>query len=199
MDVIAGSALRGADAVHAYQLDGNGGITAIADTDMASSNAPFWLHLDYSNPSSADWLQQTELLPDVVRNALAGESMRPRVARLGEGTMITLRSINFNSDERPDQLVAIRIFITDKLIISTRHRKVYSLDEVLNDLQSGTGPTDCGSWLVAVVDAMTDHTSEFIETLHDKIIDLEDNLVEQEVPERGALALIRKQLIVMRR
>ena len=46
---------------------------------------------------------------------------------------------------------------------------------------------------------MTDHASEFIEQLHDKIIDLEDNLMEQEVPPRGFLALLRKQLIVMRR
>ena len=113
--------------------------------------------------------------------------------------MITLRSINFNANSRPDQLVTIRVYITDKLIISTRHRKVYSIDQVVNDLQSGAGPTNSGSWLVEISDALTDHTSEFIEDLHDKIIDLEDALLEQQVPERGQLALIRKQLIVLRR
>lgn len=48
-------------------------------------------------------------------------------------------------------------------------------------------------------DALTDHSSEFIEQLHDKIIDLEDNLLDQQIPPRGFLALLRKQLIVMRR
>lgn len=48
-------------------------------------------------------------------------------------------------------------------------------------------------------DALTDHASEFIEELHDKIIDLEDNLLDQQIPPRGFLALLRKQLIVMRR
>ncbi|STB74005.1 zinc transporter [Citrobacter freundii] len=61
------------------------------------------------------------------------------------------------------------------------------------------GPADCGGWLVDVCDALTDHASEFIEQLHDKIIDLEDNLLDQQIPPRGFLALLRKQLIVMRR
>lgn len=74
-----------------------------------------------------------------------------------------------------------------------------ALDDVINDLKEGTGPTDCGSWLVDVCDALTDHASEFIEELHDKIIDLEDNLLDQQIPPRGFLALLRKQLIVMRR
>ncbi|MFQ9623735.1 MAG: zinc transporter ZntB [Enterobacteriaceae bacterium] len=50
-----------------------------------------------------------------------------------------------------------------------------------------------------VCDALTDHASEFIEQLHDRIIDLEDDLLDQQVPPRGFLALLRKQLIVMRR
>lgn len=50
-----------------------------------------------------------------------------------------------------------------------------------------------------VCDALTDHSSEFIEQLHDKIIDLEDNLLDQQIPPRGFTALLRKQLIVMRR
>ena len=199
MDVIEGSELQIADAVYAYQLDGKGGVTPIEQDDTITCDAPCWLHLDYAHPASAEWLSTTPLLPDSVREALSGESSRPRVSRQGEGTMITLRSINFNANSRPDQLVTIRVYITDKLIVSTRHRKVYSIDQVVNDLQSGAGPTNSGSWLVEISDALTDHTSEFIEDLHDKIIDLEDALLEQQVPERGQLALIRKQLIVLRR
>ncbi len=118
---------------------------------------------------------------------------------MGEGTLITLRCINGSTDERPDQLVAMRVYMNERLIVSTRQRKVLALDDVINDLKEGTGPTNCGSWLVDVCDALTDHASEFIEELHDKIIDLEDNLLDQQIPPRGFLALLRKQLIVMRR
>lgn len=199
MNVIEGKALKVSDAIISCQLDGKGGVIAIEDKDVINCERPCWLHLNYTQRQSAEWLQNTPLIPDSVRDALAGDSMRPRVTRLGDGFMIVLRSVNHNADSRPDQLVAMRVFINDKLIVSTRRRKVYAIDEVLSDLQNGNGPVDGGSWLVDVCDALTDHASEFIEEMHDKIIELEDALMDQQVPARGELALLRKQLIVMRR
>ncbi|MBG6245289.1 zinc transporter ZntB [Candidatus Symbiopectobacterium sp. 'North America'] len=188
MKPFEGKVLQDSEAVHACQLDGKGGIKPISAEGMVDSANPCWLHLDYSLPGSARWLNETLLLPDGIRNLLAGESARPRVTRLGEGTLINLRSINLNADSRPDQLVAVRVFITDTLIISTRRRKIAAINDVLTDLQEGNGPTDSGSWLVFVAEALTYQTSEFI-----------DDLLEQKIPARGTLALIRKQLIVLRR
>lgn len=197
---ISGAALKlPSDAIYAIRLDGKGGSEPIDAETQISGKHPGWLHLDYTLEETQNWLNSTPWLPDAVRACLGGESIRPRVMRLGEGTMITLRSINFNRDARPDQLVVIRLYLTDKLVVTTRHRKVFALDEVLTDLQSHTGPLNSGDLLVQIADALTDHTSEFIEDLHDKIIDLEDNLMDNQTPERGELALIRKQLIVLRR
>lgn len=199
MNAITGSELKVSDAIFAWQLDGKGGTLPIEDDTRIDSHNPCWLHLNYTNEESADWLATTPLIPNYVRDALSGESQRPRVSRLGEGSLITLRCINGSTDARPDQLVAMRLYMDERLIISTRQRKVLALDDVVNDLNEGTGPTDAGSWLVSICDALTDHASEFIEHLHDKIIELEDNLLDQQVPPRGTLALLRKQLIVMRR
>lgn len=199
MEAIKGSDVNVPDAVFAWLLDGRGGVKSLEDNDVIDSQHPCWLHLNYTHPDSARWLASTPLLPNNVRDALAGESSRPRVSRMGEGTLITLRCINGSTDERPDQLVAMRLYMDERLIVSTRQRKVLALDDVVSDLQKGAGPADCGGWLVDVCDALTDHASEFIEELHDKIIDLEDNLLDQQIPPRGFLALLRKQLIVMRR
>ncbi|WP_058910234.1 zinc transporter ZntB [Entomohabitans teleogrylli] len=199
MDVIKGAELNVPDAVFALQLDGKGGVTPIEDDALIDQAHPCWLHLNYTQSASAEWLAKTPLIPDSVRDALAGDSTRPRVNRMGEGTLLTLRCINGSTDERPDQLVAMRLYMDERMIISTRQRQVLALDDVIADLNAGTGPLDCGGWLVDVCDALTDHASEFIESLHDKIIDLEDNLMDQQIPPRGYLALIRKQLIVMRR
>lgn len=124
MNVIEGKALQVSDAIIACQLDGKGGVIPIAENDVINCDRPCWLHLNYTQQRSAEWLQSTHLIPDAVRDGLAGDSMRPRVSRLGDGFMITLRSVNLNSDSRPDQLVAVRVFINDKLIVSTRRRKV---------------------------------------------------------------------------
>jgi len=199
VEVIKGKELQVTDAVYAYQFDGKGGVNEINAQCVASDEKPCWLHLDYTQPASEQWINSTPVLPDTVREALSGESVRPKVLRMGEGTLITLRSINLNADSRPDQLVTIRVYLTGKMIVSTRHRKVFSMDEIIAEMQHGTGPTDTGSWLVEICDALTDHTSDFIEDMHDKIIDIEDDLMDQQVPERGQMALLRKQLIVLRR
>lgn len=199
MQAIKGSELNVPDAVFAWILDGKGGVKPLENDDTIDKEHPCWLHLNYTHSESAQWLATTPLLPNTVRDALAGESTRPRVTRMGDGTLITLRCINGSTDERPDQLVAMRLYMDERLIVSTRRRKVLALDDVVQDLNDGTGPTDGGSWLVDICDALTDHASEFIEELHDKIIDLEDNLLDQQIPPRGFLALLRKQLIVMRR
>ncbi|MDY0972510.1 zinc transporter ZntB [Siccibacter turicensis] len=199
METIKGCDLNVPDAVYAWILDGKGGVKPLDNADIIDKAHPCWLHLNYTNPESAEWLATTPLLPNPVRDALAGESTRPRVSRIGEGTLITLRCINGSTDERPDQLVAMRLYLDERLIISTRQRKVLALDDVIHDLNEGTGPENIGAWLVDVCDALTDHASEFIEQLHDRIIDLEDNLLDEQFPPRGFLALLRKQLIVMRR
>lgn len=199
METIKGADVHVPGAVLALTLDGKGGVKPLAEDDVIDKDHPCWLHLNYTNPESAEWLATTPVLPNAVRDALAGDSNRPRVSRLGEGTLITLRCINGSTSERPDQLVAIRLYMDERLIVSTRQRKVLALDDVINDLNDGTGPENVGAWLVDVCDALTDHASEFIEQLHDRIIDLEDNLLDQQVPPRGALSLLRKQLIVMRR
>jgi len=199
VQAIKGSEMNVPDAVFAWTLDGKGGVKPLDNNDIIDNEHPCWLHLNYTHPESAEWLATTPLLPNTIRDALAGESTRPRVSRLGDGTLITLRCINGSTDERPDQLVAMRFYMDERLIVSTRQRKVLALDDVVQDLNDGTGPTDVGGWLVDVCDALTDHASEFIEELHDKIIDLEDSLMDQQVPPRGFLALLRKQLIVMRR
>lgn len=153
MDAIKGSELQIPDAIFAWVLDGQGGVKPLADDDIIDKDKPCWLHLNYTHSDSADWLAATPLLPNNVRDALAGESTRPRVTRIGDGALITLRCINGSTDERPDQLVAMRLYMDERLIVSTRQRKVLALDDVLGDLKEGNGPTDSGSWLVEVCDA----------------------------------------------
>lgn len=46
----------------------------LADDDIIDKEKPCWLHLNYTHSDSADWLAATPLLPNNVRDALAGES-----------------------------------------------------------------------------------------------------------------------------
>lgn len=199
LDLSEGNTLNFSEIVYAGQLDGQGGVIPIEDRAIAECGGTCWLHLDVEHQGSAEWLSRSPLIPDPVREALAGNSTRPRVTCLGEGALVVLRSINFANDSHADELIVLRIYITGRLIVTTRRQPIQAVEEILDDLQKKQGPEDSGSWLVAMSDALTDHTSEFIEDLHDKIIALENALLDQQIPPRGQLSHLRKQLIVLRR
>ncbi|WP_340615640.1 zinc transporter ZntB [Xenorhabdus entomophaga] len=199
METIYGSVFKGSNAIYSCQLNGKGGMVTFGENSLATTEQPFWQHLDYKNQESQQWLTNTTLLTLPVKEGLMNESIRPKVLRTGEGTLITLRSVNRNDNARPDHLVSFRIYVNDRIIISSRHRKIHSIDQVLDDLHNGVGAKSTGHWLVEIAGAMTDEVNDFIEELHDNLIELEDNILEQKVPGRGELVLLRKQLIVLRR
>ncbi len=61
---------------------------------------------------------------------------------------------------------------------------------VVSDLQGGHRA--CGGWLVDVCDALADPPVNLLKSCG-KIIDKEDNLLDQQIPPRGFLALLRKR------
>lgn len=187
------------DVIYALTLDGKGGMQPLAAGSEIPGEQPGWLHLDYGNPEAARWLLQTPLLNDAVRESLLGQSNRPKLVRMGETVLLILRGINHNKDHRPEEMVALRIYITPDLIISSRRRPLLSETDVFNQLKLGGGADSPADWLVEICDALTDRAGEFVEVLHDQILELEEMVLLRDLPANGRLALIRKQLIMIRR
>ena len=187
------------EVIYALTLDGKGGMAPLTAGSDIPGDRPAWLHLDYGNPEAARWLLQTPLLSEAGKESLLGQSNRPKLVRMGETVLLILRGINHNKDHRPEEMVALRIFITPDLIISSRRRPLLSEQDVFNQLKLGGGADTPADWLVEVCDALTDRAGEFVEELHDKILDLEEMVLMRDMPANGRLALIRKQLIMIRR
>lgn len=187
------------DVIYGLTLDGRGGMQPLAAGSEIPAAQPGWLHLDYGNPEAARWLLQTPLLGDAARESLLGQSNRPKLVRMGETVLLILRGINHNKDHRPEEMVALRIFITPDLIISSRRRPLLSEKDVFEQLKQGGGADTPADWLVEICDALTDRAGEFVEELHDQILDLEEQVLMRDLPANGRLALIRKQLIMIRR
>ncbi|WOX53044.1 zinc transporter ZntB [Aeromonas sp. CD] len=187
------------DVIYGLTLDGRGGMQPLVTGSEIPAQQPGWLHLDYGNPEAARWLLQTPLLNDAARESLLGQSNRPKLVRMGETVLLILRGINHNKDHRPEEMVALRIYITPDLIISSRRRPLLSEQDVFNQLKLGGGADTQADWLVEICDALTDRAGEFVEELHDQILDLEEMVLMRDLPANGRLALIRKQLIMIRR
>lgn len=184
--------------VLALQLDGQGRYHRLEPGHSVPEDK-CWLHLDYSSASANQWLVESPLIPELARESLIGESNRPKLVKINGGLLLTLRSINHNEGQRPDQMVALRFFITENLIVSTRHRRVYAVEQVIRDLRQGIGPVSCADWLIDICENIADQVGDFIDELLDRIITLEDTILSRMAPPRRELVEIRRQLIILRR
>ena len=119
--------------VHAYVLDGNGGGKKIGWSEIrtwSEVDGTLWVHLDYSSPESIAWLEEESGLDEVVVSALISENPRPRSALMFDGLLVMLRGVNMNPGADPEDMVSMRLWINDKRIISTRRRKILSVQDI---------------------------------------------------------------------
>ena len=184
--------------VFALRLDGQGGAEKLVPGSALPAE-DVWMHLDYSSPHAYEWIKTSPLLPDGVRDSLQGDSSRPKLVKANGGMLLTLRCINATEGQRPDQMVALRFYINDHIIVSTRRRRVPAVEEIMQDLARKMGPLNTADWLVDLCEHITEQAGDFIDELQEKIAELEEHLLSERSMDRVDLADIRRQLIVSRR
>lgn len=194
----------GSGLVHAYVLDGKGGARRLDWAGVAAWTAAdgvLWLHLDYSRPDVASWLEQESGLDPLVREALLDEDPRPRAVPHGDNLMMIIRGINQNQGSDPEDMISIRTWIEPRRIITLRHRVSRSLKSLGAEVEGGRGPTSTGDLAAHLVDRIVDHVLARVDSLHDEIAAAEDLVLsEKRGPDlRGSLADHRRRAIALRR
>jgi len=194
---------NGAGLICAYLLDGTGGGRRLEMADIESwtpEQGVLWAHFDYTSEDARQWLQISAGLEDVVADALLVEETRPRVTTVDDGLLIALRGINTNPGAEPDDMVAIRLWVDDKRIISTRERVLFSARDIAERLDAGKGPADSADFLVALADRLVWRMSDTVDQCEDLVADLEDQVLDAGSSSlRFDLANLRRQTITLRR
>lgn len=184
-------------------LDGKGGVTPVAEDEIKNRNgngAVQWLHLDYSKPKAQKWLKEKSGLSEIACDALMAADTRSRVIAIDGGLLITLRAINYNPGEDPDDMVSIRMWLNTNIIISMRHRHVYAVDDIQDALSRGDGPLSTGDFLVMLSERITAMISGVASEIEEGVDDLEEQTLEQGMTElRTRLSVYRRAIILLRR
>ncbi|NRD73117.1 zinc transporter ZntB [Shewanella sp. VB17] len=172
-------------------------IELISDLDVCK---PHWLHFDYTRPSTIQWLQNHSELNPIVIDALLNEESRPRVTALDDGLLISLRGINLAPDSDPEDMVSIRLWVTKDKVISTRHRKLLSTQDIANDFNIGKGPSSPSQFVIELTDRLISRMSHTINEIEDKVANIEEKiLIATNYNQRNELSVLRRQIISLRR
>ena len=190
--------------VDAWLLDGQGGGRKlvwgeVADCELAEKQW-LWIHLDYSRPTVQQWMHECSGLSEITAEALLQVETRPRCVPADEGLMVFLRGVNLNPGADPEDMVSIRMWVSERHVFSLRKRRLLSVNALADEINRGNGPDTPGSFIVMLDDFLLDRASSVIEDLYDQVDELEDAvLVESNYHQREQLAGIRRQTIALRR
>jgi zinc transporter len=159
-----------------------------------------WVHLAADNETALDWIRHRSGLSLLVQDALLEVGTRPRSVVSESGVLVIFRGGNCNPGADPEDMVAIRMFITDQRIITMRRNRVRAVQDVHESLTAGTGPATVGEFFVAVVDRITERIGDVVVDIEDRVAGVEDTIVSAETAElRPLLAELRRESISLRR
>ncbi|BBO71862.1 zinc transporter ZntB [Desulfosarcina alkanivorans] len=189
--------------VYAHRITGDRRTSALAWADIDAwqpEQGLLWVHLDAANETALGWLTRKSGLSPMIREALLEQGTRPRSAVSETGVLIIIRGVNCNPGADPEDMVAVRMFISDRRIITMRRNRVMAVQDIHEALCSGNGPATAGEFLVSVVDRITDRIGEIVADIEDRVAEIEDTIVSAETAAlRPRLAELRRESISLRR
>ena len=164
--------------LHSYILDRNGGRRVASADDVAAwspDHGVLWVHIDVNDEESRRWLIESARLPDTIADALLAEETRPRSHIGNAGALVVLRGVNTNPGDDPEDMVSVRVWIEPGRIISTRRRRLLSVQDVRQALDEGDGPDSPGAFLVMLIARLADRIGDFVDDIEERIGDIEES------------------------
>jgi zinc transporter len=187
----------------ALLFDGKGGARDLSDSEVAAwspSDGLLWVDFNQSSRKAREWLLQDSGIDRHVASILMEGETRPRSLVEAGGLVVIMRGINMNPGAVPDDMVALRIWLDAKLIVTARRRKVLSVADVRDSLLAGDGPTTVGQFLISITGRLSDRIAAAVDNIEQLLEGLDATLAEGDVNAvRGNLSVVRRQAAAIRR
>jgi zinc transporter len=189
--------------IAAYILDGKGGGRRIGWKEIQEwtpTAGLLWVHLNFEAHEPQRWIKEESQLEDVVGDVLLADESRPRVTAFDDGLLMALRGVNLNPGADPEDMVSLRMWAEKNRIVTTRRRKLLSVEDLCSAIEKGKGPRTSSEFLEDVADRLMSRMGGVIGDLEDKVAELEEAVLTKESHElRPQLASIRRDAIYLRR
>ena len=153
-----------------------------------------WVHLDRTHADTEPYLRDTLRLSDQVVEGLLDTETRPRLTRTAEGLLLIARGINFNAGYPPENMVALRVWVMPRLVITLRRLPVLSVHALREAYDRGEGSHTIGTFLVDLIEHLVDQVDGVVSDTMEEI-----DALEEEVLERGGGSDVAKRLPGLRR
>ncbi len=156
-----------------------------------------WLHFDLVDPALEQWTRA--FLPAAASSALRQSETRPRCDLHAGGLIVNLRGVNLNPGADPDDMVSLRLWVTDRLIVSARVRKVWAADALRQQIEQGAAPASVGMFLAALTFGLTKRIENVTVELEEEADAIEEDALTRPQDLGSRVAECRQSVIKLRR
>jgi zinc transporter len=168
--------------------------------DRGPLDVPMWMHLDRASDRAREWLRSRSGLDPLVVEALLAEETRPRVAPFGDGLLVILRGVNPNAGADPDDMVALRVWIDPRRLITMRTRRLMAAQDVRDEIEAGKAPTTVVEAMVRLIHHLVVRISPVVDGMDEAIDMLEERMIGEPARQLTTqLAALRRTAIGLRR
>lgn len=158
-----------------------------------------WVHFDYSQKEAKNWIRN-QFKDSIVADALLAGETRPRTTILGDSLLIALRGVNLEPNSKPENMISIRLYISNNMIITTSRRTLMSIEEIVEDLEKGIGIKSSSEFLVELTNRMIDRIDDVIDEIQDRTDYLEENIMDMKKQDfRNKILNVRRETIILKR
>ena len=203
----AANPVSGQALVFGHVFDGKGGSRMLTWDEIAGglpAEGQIWLHFDRTHPDASKWVAEHLKLEHWQMDGLFDEDTRPRCsvgnANGVPGLLLNLRGINLNEGADPTDMVALRMWVSERVVVTLRRFNVRSVAAISDDLQRNNGPSGPGELVALITEKLMDLMGPTIGRYDAILDDAELGLVQtDEIRPPAELAEARRAVAALRR
>jgi zinc transporter len=182
----------------------DGAATPLKWEDVLSGDiakyARVWLHLNRLSRQAQGWLYRKSGLDKLAAQSLLQEDTRPRSSRHGNGFLINLRGVNLNAGEALEDMLALRMWASEGMLITLRSKPIQATRDVEAMVKTGEAPHSTGGLVAALANALTNRMEPEIAAFDEQADGFEDEILDPDVRVgRAELAQFRRKVLALRR
>ena len=166
----------------------------------ATRDGPIWIHLDRRAQGLGDDLHTLFKLPAPAIRSLFEEDTRPHADLFDNGMVIVLRGVNFNPGSDPDDMIAMRMWLTPTALISLRSRHLRTARLVADEIEAGKVPATTGQLFNRIAAGLIGQLENIFDAMEMETDKLEDEAMRKgDSSVRSALWDLRMRILTFRR
>jgi len=151
------------------------GLTQIRKNPVAKRSKAFdWLHLHRDGAETEKILEALKL-DSFITDALMAEDTRPRFTVHGNGAIIILRGVNLNEGEEPTDMISVRFWVEENLVVGVWIRRIFAISDVRSSIDRGNAPLSPADLMARIAYRLVDRAEPIVAKLSEEMDELEES------------------------